>query len=314
MVSRFGRLPPLSALRGFEAAARLGSFSRAAEELFMTQSAISHQVRALEDYFGQPLFKRIARAVELTDAGADFYETTTVALDLLSRGVRRMDSYTKPGTVIVAAPPSLAARWLGPRLADLRRRHPEVQPWIHSTEALSDLEHAEIDLTLTYAEAEMTGFRCEALFDEAMTPMCAASLARDFDRRAFGASLARVQLIHDERREDWATWLRSAAIAVEDVISGLNFSDSGLALDAALRGEGVALGSLVLAAAELRSGALERLSEVSLPTAARYWLVYEDRNLKRAAVRTARDWIRSQAAAFRSELAALDPVFAPEGG
>ncbi len=309
MSGRFGRLPPLNALRGFEAAARHGSFSRAAEELFMTQSAISHQVRALEEHFGQPLFKRIARAVELTDAGADFFETVTQALELLSRGVHRLESYTKPGTVIIAAPPSFASRWLGPRLADLKQAHPEVQPWIFSTEDFSDLEHSEIDLAFVFAESAVAGFHNDLLFDEAITPMATNSILEGRETTRLEDLLSHGQLIHDERREDWATWLRAAGIALDDVVSGPNFSDSGLALEAALRGDGIVLGSLVLAADDLGAGRLKRLSDLALPTASRYRLVYEDQNLKRPAVRIARDWIGSQAAEFRSALALLDPVF-----
>lgn len=133
-MSTYRGLPPLTTLIGFEAAARLGSFSRAAEELNITQSAISHQVRVLEDHLGQPLFRRIGRRIELVDAGADFLITAQTALEELRHGVRRLNAYSKPGSVIILMPAALATGWFLPRLADLRASHPWVDPWVHSAD------------------------------------------------------------------------------------------------------------------------------------------------------------------------------------
>ncbi|MEM7239325.1 MAG: LysR substrate-binding domain-containing protein [Pseudomonadota bacterium] len=304
MTERFGRLPPLNSLRGFEAAARLGSFSRAAEELHMTQSAISHQIRALEDDLGQPLFKRIARTVELTDAGGDFFETTTSVLETLARGVRRLDSYTKPGTVIVSSTASLARRWLLPRLGDLCEAYPDVQPWIHTTEEIPDLEHDEIDLALHLTDEDPAGVSFDVLFGEFLTPLCTPALAVDFDPDAPRRFFEGNRLIHDEQREDWSSWLHAAGLVEVDVISGLNFSDSGMALDAALLGDGIVLGSLPLAHRELAEGKLVRISPIEIESASRYCLIYDERHLKRPAVRRMRDWIRAEAASLHTALGA----------
>ncbi|MCZ4279236.1 LysR family transcriptional regulator [Kiloniella laminariae] len=128
MNRRFGRLPPLTSLEGFEAAARLGSFSLASAELNITQSAVSHQIKALEEFFGQPLFRRVKRSVILTDAGRDFLETATRMLGILSQGQHRLDHYLKPGSVVLATTPMIARKWLLPRLSTLKASCPDIQP------------------------------------------------------------------------------------------------------------------------------------------------------------------------------------------
>ncbi len=140
--------PPLGTLRGFEAAARLGSFHKAAEELHLTQSAISQQIRSLEAYLEQPLFLRSGRSVSLTDAGHDFLSTTQALLQQLAVGVRRLGQYRKPNQLVLNTTPTFARHWLLPRLADFRQRHPEVDLWIFSTDEVPDMASQTIDLAV----------------------------------------------------------------------------------------------------------------------------------------------------------------------
>ena len=170
------RLPPLSSLRGFEAAARLGSFSKAATELHMTQSAISHQIKLLEEFFGQPLFKRINRAVEVTDAGVDFLNTTTKALNVLAQGVSRLEFYKKPGSVVLSTTPAFASKWLLPRLPKLRQALPELEPWIHTCTEQDSMDHSEIDIAIWYGTGDWPGVECAKLFNDAVTPLYSPKL------------------------------------------------------------------------------------------------------------------------------------------
>ncbi len=294
MTKRFGRLPPLASLRGFEAAARLGSFSKAADELNMTQSAISHQIRVLEEFFEQPLFIRTNRTVELTDAGVDFMQTAVKTLDLLSDGVKRLEFYKKPGSVVIATAPGFASKWLVPRLPLLKEAYPEVDPWIIPVGDMMDLNHAEVDFVLWYGDGDWPGATVEKLFDDAVTPLYAPSLVKAGGAPATAADIARFPLFHDERREDWNAWFGAVGVENIDVISGINFSDFGLSLDAALAGQGAVLGSTILAASYLKSGELVMPFKTVLPTSDTYHMVYLPRHLARPAVKQFYDWLHSQ--------------------
>ena len=302
MDRHFGRIPPLSALRGFEAAARLGSFSRAAEEQNMTQSAISHQVKALEEFFRQPLFKRIGRSVELTDAGRDFLETAGRSLQLLARGTRRLDSYLKPGSVILTTSPAFAGKWLIPRFTELEGDHPDVQPWLYTTDEFVELEHAELDIAIWRGDGNWPGLRVEKLFDDWITPVCAPGLLSDREGESAADRLTGHRLLHDERRPDWHEWFRHAGIERSDLNQGFNFSDSGLLLDSAAAGHGFALGSLALSDGLVGAGTLCRPFDTALRAEVSYYAVCVEMHLRRPAVGTVWDWLIDQGARFDARL------------
>ena len=142
------RLPPLSSLRGFEAAARLGSFAKAADELCLTQAAVSHQVRSLEKELGQQLFLRLPRELVLTDAGKDFLATVESALQTLSHGMQRLAPYNKTATLIVACDPALARHWLVPGLVGFHAANPDTEVWLDTSEQLTDFDTQEVDVII----------------------------------------------------------------------------------------------------------------------------------------------------------------------
>lgn len=304
MDKSFGRIPPLSALRGFEAAARLGSFSRAAEEQNMTQSAISHQVKSLEDFFGQPLFKRIGRTVQLTDAGRDFLETASGSLELLARGTRRLDSYLKPGSVIITTPPAFASKWLIPRFTRLQSDQPSLEPWLYTTDEHVDLEHAELDIAIWRGDGNWPGLKVAKLIDDWVSPLCAPSLLARETSDPLPLDLSGYRLLHDERREDWHDWFRRAGVARENVSAGFNFSDSGLLIESALAGQGFALGSLVLADTHLGEGTLVRAFPEAIKTEESYYVACIEMHLIRPAVRSLWDWLVEQGKLFSGHLQA----------
>ncbi len=294
------RLPPLSALRGFEAAARLGSFSKAASELHMTQSAISHQIKLLEEFFDQPLFKRINRAVELTDAGADFLDTTTQSLDILAQGSYRLEFYKKPGSVVLTTTPAFAAKWLIHRLPNLREQHPVIDPWIHTTDEQDSLEHSEVDIGIWYGDGDWPGLETVKLFDDAVTPLYSPDMPVRGKAIETPADLRNQVLIHVEqveRREDWRSWFSLAEVEETDTVTGLNLSDTGLALECAASGQGIVLGSKILAADLIESGKLLQPFDLAVPTEQNYYLVSTKEKLQQPEVLQMFNWIAEQSEA-----------------
>ncbi|MEM1156511.1 MAG: LysR family transcriptional regulator, partial [Pseudomonadota bacterium] len=256
MRGRYGRLPSMQALIGFESAARLQSFSRAAEELHMTQSAISHQVRGLEDQLGQTLFRRRGRQVDLTDAGRDLLETTRRTLNALTTGVNRLDFYVKSGSVVVGCPPGWARHWLLPRLPKLRRELPDIDPWLFTSQDEIDLEHTECDFVVALGDGHWPGKQVLRLGSELLSPVCSPEYAKQLGRRPSLAKVPRCELLHDEDWGGWNRWFIAAELPIPAPVRGINYSEPGLLLDSALSGHGLALASLTLAEEALSSGAL----------------------------------------------------------
>ena len=174
---RYRNVPPLQFLQGFEAAARLGNFSKAAQELGLSPSAVSHQMRLLEDRIGQTLFRRVGRHVSLTDAGRDYQRTVSQALDDLEGGYRRLEPYRKPGSVVIYAPREFASRWLLPRLPRLLQDCPGVCPWIDTSERPIDFAEMEVSLAILYAEAPPPDVEAIRLFADQIAPVLSPSLA-----------------------------------------------------------------------------------------------------------------------------------------
>ncbi|SEL46324.1 transcriptional regulator, LysR family [Colwellia chukchiensis] len=293
----FGRLPPLSALRGFEAAARLNSFSKAASELCMTQSAISHQVKLLEDYFGQPLFKRINRKVEVTDAGIDFLKTTQLTLGQLQKGTIRLEFFNKPGLVVLYTSPPFANKWLNPRIPAFKKQHPNIDAWIYTEYSQEPLEHAEVDLAIWLGTGDWPGVTCIKLFSDEVTPLYAPSMLQAGDNIVSASDLTRYPLIHDNqmsRREDWYAWSLAMGVDGFESAGGYNFNDSSLALDCALAGQGVVLGSVLLAQDLIKSGQLIRPFSGGLMTELNYYLVFRPDKLDNPDIRNTAHWLLNE--------------------
>lgn len=290
-MSTYRGLPPLSTLIGFEAAARLQSFSRAAEELHITQSAISHQVRVLEDHLGQPLFRRIGRRIELVDAGRDFLITAQAALEELRHGVRRLNAYSKPGSVIIQMPAALATGWFLPRLADLRVKHPWVDPWVHSSDDAHIPEEAEIDIVLGPEPWADPGAQSVLLTEDRLLPLCAPSLAKDLPDLPDSARLDNAPLLHDETLNDWQLWFAQVGSARSEFARGFNFSDTGQMLQAAMLGHGVCLATARQADQALREGKLVGASAAPLDRLEPLYMSCWTRNLSRPPVSALWGWV-----------------------
>ncbi len=286
----------MSSLRGFEAAARFESFSAAARALNLTQSAISHQVKALEDSLGQSLFNRINRRVVMTDAGFELYGLVHEVLDRLETGVARLDTYKKPGSLIVSTSHAFATCWLVPRLAAFRAFAPDIEPWLYATDELVEFSTDEVDFAIREGEGDWPGLHSELLFRETLAPLCHPGLATGRPPLKTPGDLAHHVLLHDERREDWQLWLALVGATAVDPLSGLNFSDSGLALQAANLAQGVALGRSVLAAQDVAAGRLVKPFPLAIKSARAYYLVGPEDSFAVPMVRRFRDWLTAEAA------------------
>ena len=236
---RFRNIPPLQYLLGFEAAARLESFSKAADELGLSASAISHEMRLLEERIGQPLFIRQGRAIWLTDAGRDYQRTVMQSLENLEGGFRRLEPYRKPGSVIIYCESDFAARWLLPRLNILKRAVPACEPWIDTSGKAIDFESLEVSIAIVRGRSAGGNTPTQDLFEDVLVPVASPNLfKRKLQKPEF---LLKHPLIHDERPEGWNEWVEAVGMPDVDTSSGLDFSDREMALRAAEAGHGVAL-------------------------------------------------------------------------
>ena len=248
----------LSSLRGFEAAARLASFALAADELHLSHSAVSHQIKLLEQELGQPLFRRVGRSVVLTDAGKDFARTVREMLRRLEDGVVRLAPYQKPSGVILYTSTSFARGFLWPRMAQFRVELTDVDLWLDTTERAVDFTSDEVDILITHAGGVAAHGTIDAhLLEDKRVPVAAPSLISKMGGLSEGpASIVGWPLLHDESEVSWRQWFSQVGRPDVDVISGYNFSDHALMIDAAGDGHGVALASAVCADPYVRAGTL----------------------------------------------------------
>ncbi len=299
-------LPPLEFLRGFEAAARHLSFTKAAGELFLTQSAVSRQIQALEAFVGVPLFERRHKALALTPAGDAFYRTVTHALDQVREATRRLKE-TRAGHVLtVTTTVSFAALWLVPRLARFRREHPHVDVRIAATFEVVDLEREGIDIAIRDCPLAKAPPGAVFLVGEELMPVCSPGYLREAKREkrplAKPADLRHHALLnlHDVARRwpwlSWAAWFEAMGAADLTPASTLTFDQYDQVLNAALHGQGIALGRMSLAAQYVRSKQLVPLFGREQRLARGYHAIYARNAGERGEAKKFVDWIRAELA------------------
>lgn len=294
-------LPPLSALRAFEAAARLGSFSRAADELSVTPAAISHQIRALEEDLGVRLFHRRNRAVELTASARLLLPGLSDAFAGIRAALRRLRAHNDTGTLNVTASPSFAAKWLVLRLHAFQAQCPEIDVRISANDDVVDLTAGDFDIAIRYGTGRYPGLAVELLLKNEVFPACSPLLLEAGPPLRTPDDLRHHALIYDQAVDrdplapTWAMWLRAAGIADLPAAAGLSFSVGHMALDAAIAGHGVVLAYSTIAAADLAAGRLVRLFSLALPDLFAYYIVTAPGALERLKVRAFHDWLRREA-------------------
>jgi LysR family transcriptional regulator, glycine cleavage system transcriptional activator len=295
------RLPPLSALRAFEAAARHMSFSKAAEELFVTPAAISHQIHALEADLGVRLFQRLNRSIELTAAARVLLPGLSEGFAAIRASVKRLHTHTDTGSLTVTASPSFAAKWLVLRLHRFQARWREIDVRISATDDVVDLTKGDFDVAIRYGTGNYPGLEVELLFTNEVFPACSPQLLTAGPPLRTPNDLRHHALIHDLTVErdplvpTWPMWLKAAGVKDASATGGLSFNNMSLALDAAIAGHGVVLAYSTIAAADLAAGRLVRLFSLALPAQFAYYIVTAPGALERPKVRAFRDWLREEA-------------------
>ncbi|MEM8950073.1 MAG: transcriptional regulator GcvA [Pseudomonadota bacterium] len=288
------RLPSLNALRAFEAAARHLSFSRAADELNVTKAAVSHQVKALEDDLGLPLFQRLNRALMLTPAGQTLFPAITDALGLMRTAVTKVKRQDQTGELTVTTLDSFAAIWLVPRLRRFREAHPDIDVRVTTSDDNIDFSRADVDLAIRYGAGQWPGVEAERLMTEELFPVCAPSLLENGPTLEKPSDLANHTLLHDYGIVTWRGWLMAIGEEAIDVERGSHYQHSNLVLQAAEQGDGVALARSVLAADALAAGRLVKPFDISLPAEYAYYLVCPPLHLKRPKVQAFRHWLLTE--------------------
>lgn len=296
-------LPSLNALRAFEAAGRHLSFSRAAEELHVTPAAVGHQVKVLEHDLGAVLFHRLNRSLRLTPAGQSLLPGLSEVFYRVAEVVetfRRRDA-NRPLTV--SMPPSFGAAWLMPRLERFRTRHPDIDVRLDADNRVVDLVHDDVDIGLRYGNGDYPGMRVDCLLSEEVFPVCSPRLLAGVHPIRTLEDLRWHTLLHVDGYAqvdywpDWTMWLHSAGIGDMEVRRGLHFSHTSLALQAAMDGHGVVLGSRVLAGNDLKAGRLVRPFAYGSPMSFAYYMVCPEALADEPRIAAFRDWVIEEAAA-----------------
>jgi LysR family transcriptional regulator, glycine cleavage system transcriptional activator len=290
-------LPPLSALHAFEAAARKMSFKAAAEDLHVTPGAVSQQIKLLEDRLGTPLFLRHTRRIELTEAGRILLAPTQQAFRLLTEAVARVRGNDQAKILSVSLLPSFAALWFVPRLGHFRARHPDIDVRISATPKLADIQRDDVDVVIRYGLGEYPGLHVEHLLADDLFPVCSPKLLDGPTPLREPADLAQHTLLHDELRQEWDLWMRSAGIEGLDTSRGPSFSLWDLAFQAAIAGQGVALGRSTLVGEYLRSGKLVKPFHISSHSRFGYYLVCLPERAQEPKIAALRSWLKDETAA-----------------
>jgi DNA-binding transcriptional LysR family regulator len=292
------RLPPVHALSAFEAAARLGSFAVAADELCITPSALSHRIRLLEDFVGERLFVRDSRSVGLTEFGRRYLDVVRSALRTLTDFPMPHRSASAPLRVKVTLPPTFARYLLLPRLADFSTRHPDIGIEIFLSVPLYDLSLSESDIEVRFGAGSYPDLVTEKLFEEPAFAAASAGYLAQVGPLAKPTDLKKAVLVRSAL-EPWQPWFEAAGLDWKEPAAGLRIDDLGLLLEAIRHGHGVGLTRRHFAHQLLESGEIVRLFDVQLTTPPHaYYMVHEPRALERPEVAAFADWLK---AAFRDE-------------
>ncbi len=312
---RTRRLPPLNGLKAFEAAARHMSFRKAAEELHVTPGAVSRQIRALEALLGTPLFRRLSRSIELTEAGRAGLPGLRAGFDEIAVAAQRMRDARGVRTLSVWAAPSFAAKWLVPRLRGFSAEHPEIDLQIAATARLigqdeshgaipaSSFREHEVDVAIRFGRGDYPGCHVDELMPVAVVPVCSPTLLEGERALREPGDLGRHTLLHDdtgyEDQPGWGDWLAAAGVESVDPRRGLRFNHVSLALQAAIDGQGVALTLEPLAAGDVAAGRLVVPFDLRLPIEQAYHAIYLAETADEPDIAAFRRWLQAEARASR---------------
>ena len=290
----FRRLPNLAALRAFEAAARHGNFSRAAEEIHVTHGAISHQVRALEEELGVALFARHGKRISITPEGERFATTLRKALGDIAAAAAALQADSRQNRLTVTSLTSFAARWLSPRLGRFIELHPDMEVMLQSSNQLTDFVRESVDIGIRFGRGNYPGLSVTKLTDDYFYPVVSTRFNRGKLPRT-PEQLAKHPLLRCEM-EPWTPWFRAAGLDFLEPTGGLVFQDSSMLVRAAVEGNGIALARHSLAFSDIESGELVRLFDVAIRCPQSYYLVCPPESMHKPQVQAFREWILEEVA------------------
>ncbi|GGF12529.1 transcriptional regulator GcvA [Aliidongia dinghuensis] len=293
------RLPPLNALRAFEATARNGSLTRAAQELSVTQGAVSRHVQQLENWLGVSLCARLRRGIETTPEGEAFAALLGSVFDQIEAQVRRMRQKPATNTLRIKLPPTFAIRWLVPRLARFHALHRQIDVQITTSHQTVDFDREDIDICIHSGTTPLPSVYCRRLFGEILLPVCSAGLFGKYPPLSRPEDLARhVLLCSLHRPDDWPLWLRAAGVRHIDGNEGLKFENSALAYQAATDELGVVMAQRAFVEDDLRVGRLVAPLDLRIATSSAYFLAYSRARRATPLMAAFEEWIVEETAAM----------------
>jgi LysR family glycine cleavage system transcriptional activator len=296
-------IPPLNALRAFEAAGRHLSITKAADELCVTVAAVSHQVKTLEAYLEVRLFRRAGNSLFLTDAGQAFLPGLRAGFAELERAIDALREHDCRGPLVLSVAPIFATKWLIPRLDHFRAAHPDIDVRISTALELAEFDRDGIDAAVRCGRGRYPGLIAHRLFGESVVPMCSPALLKGEHALVLPEKLRHHVLLHfdwpaqEQVTPDWGTWLRAMGVRDIDASRGPRFTQPDYAMQAAAEGAGVVLGWRSLAQADLDSGRLTIPFDLPLQMDVAFYLVYPEASAERPKLARFRDWLLGQAVA-----------------
>ncbi|MBF0289221.1 MAG: transcriptional regulator GcvA [SAR324 cluster bacterium] len=289
------QLPSLNALRAFEATARHLSFKQASHELCVTPGAVSQQVKALEEELGTPLFRRFSRKIEMTEAGEQFLPHIQQAFKGISEATDTLMHRNQAGTIKVSLPPAFAIKWMAPRITLFQKQYPDIDVHLHASARLVDFSKQDFDLAIRWGFGKYTGLRSEHLLSVNFFPVCSPDLKEGPYPLEKPEDLKYHTLLHDENRNEWPLWINTLDLGdVVDATRGPSFSNDGMVLQAAIDGQGVALGDSILVEKDLHSGLLIKLFDIAFPTNVAYYVVCPEEKWNLPKIQYFREWLMAE--------------------
>lgn len=291
------RLPPLNALRAFEAAGRRASMSAAADELAVTPAAVSHQIKTLEEYFGIPLFHRAVRSIRLTDRGAALLPYLSEGLESWAEGCAKVQALDDSAPLVISSAPVFAGKWLVRHLWNFNTLYPDITVRLDGSLSIADFSTDGVDAAIRFGTGPYPDLHADALVNEDVIPVCSPTLLEGEHPLRTPEDLKHHTLIHVDwyaaagTQPDWNMWLRTAGVSGVDGTKGPVVTSDSLAVEGALNGGGVVLVSEFLVRQDLEGGRLIKPFDLVLPSSHRYWFVCPPEHLERPKVRAFRDWI-----------------------
>lgn len=285
------RLPPLNSLKAFEAAARNLSFTKAAEELFVTQAAISHQIKLLEEHLSMKLFMRRNRSLLLTEEGQSYYLDIKDIFANLYEATEKLLTRGAKGSISIALTPSFAIQWLIPRLSKFSTLYPDIDVKIKAVDFEDNSLTDDVDVAIYYGLGHWQGVHADKLHTEFLVPVCSPLLLNGDKPLKDPIDLKHHTLLHDMSRTNWNEWIKQADVREINVNQGPIFSHSSMVLQAAIHGQGVALGHNILAKPEIESGRLVTPFNQVLISKNAYYLVCREAQIESPKIVTFRSWL-----------------------